>query len=114
MPQIGWTELLLLAVVAILVIGPKDLPYFLKSIGKHYNKMRSIARDFQRSINDVTKETGIEDIKKDVTSLATVWSRVANRFQFTTNSPNLIQCISSGKHSGTILSQAKPSRPTLE
>ena len=71
MPQIGWTELLLLAVVAILVIGPKDLPYFLKSIGKHYNKMRSIARDFQRSINDVTKETGIEDIKKDVTSLAT-------------------------------------------
>ena len=71
MPQIGWTELLLLAVVAILVIGPKDLPYFLKSIGKYYGKMRSIARDFQRSINEVTKETGIEDIKKDVTILAT-------------------------------------------
>ena len=69
MPQIGWTELLLLAVVAILVIGPKDLPYFLKSIGKYYNKMRSIARDFQRSINEVTKETGVDDIKKDISSI---------------------------------------------
>lgn len=53
-------------VIAVLVIGPKDLPKAISTIGKYVRKARSMARDFQSGIDDLARETELDDIKKDI------------------------------------------------
>ncbi len=64
--DIGWSELLLIAVIAVVVVGPKDLPRMLRTVGKTVGKMRRMANDFQRQFNDALKEAEIDEIKKSV------------------------------------------------
>ncbi len=70
--DIGWTEILLIAVVAIIVVGPKDLPGMLRTIGQMIKKVRGMAGDFQRQFDDALKDAeldGIKDAVNDVRSL---------------------------------------------
>lgn len=67
--EIGWTEMLVIAVVMIVVVGPKDLPRMLRTIGKMTAKMRSMAGDFQRQFNEALKEAELDEVKKSVDSL---------------------------------------------
>ncbi len=67
--EVGWTEMLVIAVVMIVVVGPKDLPRMLRTIGKMTAKMRSMAGDFQKQFNDALKEAELDDVKKSVDSL---------------------------------------------
>lgn len=67
--EIGWTEMLVIAVVMIVVVGPKDLPKMLRTFGKTTAKLRSMAGDFQRQFNEALKEAELEDVKKSVDSL---------------------------------------------
>ncbi|KZK80295.1 Sec-independent protein translocase protein TatB [Pseudovibrio sp. W64] len=66
--DIAWTELLLVAVVAILVVGPKELPGMLRTIGRTIGSVRRMAGEFQSSLNDAVKEaekqTGIDEMRK--------------------------------------------------
>lgn len=62
--DIGWTEMFLIIVVAIIVIGPKDLPRALRTVGQWVGKARSIGRDFQRGIDDMIREAELDDMKK--------------------------------------------------
>ncbi|MDF2367295.1 Sec-independent protein translocase protein TatB [Sneathiella sp.] len=64
--DIGWTEMVFVLVIAVLVIGPKDLPKAISTIGKYVRKARSMARDFQSGIDDLARETELDDIKKDI------------------------------------------------
>lgn len=64
--DIGWSELLVIAVIAVVVVGPKDLPRMLRTVGKTVGKMRRMANDFQRQFNDALKEAEIDEIKKSV------------------------------------------------
>lgn len=66
MLDIGWSEMLIVAVVALLVIGPKDLPKVLHTIGRYVGKVRSIAREFQDSIDDAVRDTELADVKKQI------------------------------------------------
>jgi sec-independent protein translocase protein TatB len=66
MLDIGWSEVLIVAVVALLVIGPKDLPKVLHTIGRYVGKVRSIAREFQDSIDDAVRESELADVKKQI------------------------------------------------
>ncbi|MCF6322362.1 MAG: Sec-independent protein translocase protein TatB [Rhizobiaceae bacterium] len=70
--DIGWTEMLVVAVVMILVVGPKDLPGMLRTIGKSIGNMRRMASDFQRQFSDALKEAEIDEIKKDFSQAATI------------------------------------------
>ena len=54
MPQIGWLELLILIVIAILVIGPKDFPIVLRKLGKWTSTIKKYFSDVQSNINDIT------------------------------------------------------------
>ncbi len=54
--DIGWQELFILAVLAIIVIGPKDLPHAIRAITKGIRKARSMARDLQDGMDDVIRE----------------------------------------------------------
>lgn len=72
--DLGWTELLVIAVVAILVVGPKDLPQMLRTIGQFASKMRSMAREFQRQFEEAARDTGLDDVRKGITSVKDVAS----------------------------------------
>jgi sec-independent protein translocase protein TatB len=65
MPQIGWLELLIIVVIAILVIGPKDFPVVLKKLGKWTSSVKKYFSDVQSNITEITN---LEE-KKDQDSL---------------------------------------------
>ena len=62
--DIGWTEMMVIAVLAIIVIGPKDLPGMLRTIGKWTGRARALAREFQSSLDEVAREAELDEIKK--------------------------------------------------
>ncbi|GAB4542308.1 MAG: hypothetical protein Tsb0019_41640 [Roseibium sp.] len=72
--DIGWTELLVIACVAIIVVGPKDLPRMLRSLGQTMGKLRRMSREFQSTFNDALREAekqaDIADMKKQVEDAA--------------------------------------------
>jgi sec-independent protein translocase protein TatB len=68
--EIGWSELLVIAVVAIVVIGPKDLPKAMRAVGGWTAKMKRMAREFQGQFNEAMREAELDTIKKDVEALA--------------------------------------------
>lgn len=68
-PDIGWVELLIIAAVAIIVVGPKDLPRMMRIIGGWVGKARGLAREFQRSFDDLIKESELDDLRKEVEEL---------------------------------------------
>lgn len=67
--DIGWTEMLVIAVVMIVVVGPKDLPKMLRTFGKTTGKLRAMAGDFQKQFNEALKEAELDDVKKSVDAL---------------------------------------------
>lgn len=64
--DIGWSEMGLIMLVAMIVIGPKDLPRVARQVGKWTNKARAMAREFQRSMDDMAREAELQDIKADL------------------------------------------------
>jgi sec-independent protein translocase protein TatB len=62
----GWSEMMVILVVALLVIGPKDLPRVAREVGKWAAKARSMARDFQRSLDEMAREAELQDIKAEL------------------------------------------------
>jgi sec-independent protein translocase protein TatB len=63
------SKLLILGVVALIVIGPKDLPILLRTIGKYLGMMRRQANEFRAQFDDAMRETELEQLKKDVETL---------------------------------------------
>ncbi len=64
--DIGWTELLIVGVVALIVVGPKDLPKMFRALGQFTAKARNMAREFQRAMDAAADETGVKDMERDL------------------------------------------------
>lgn len=64
--DIGWDEMALVAVVALIVIGPKDLPNVLRTAGHWARKARNLAGEFQRGVDDMVREADLHDLKTQV------------------------------------------------
>ncbi len=62
MLDLGWSELLIIGVVALIVVGPKDLPKMLRTLGQYAGRAKSIAREFQRSMDDAARQADIEEL----------------------------------------------------
>ena len=62
-------ELMVIAVIALIVVGPKDLPKMLRTIGRFVTKLRGMAGEFQRHLDSAIREAGIEDVKKEVKNM---------------------------------------------
>ncbi len=64
--DIAWSELFLIAVIALIFIGPKELPHVLHSLGRMTAKLRRSADDFRRQFEDSVREAGYEDLHKNI------------------------------------------------
>lgn len=64
--DIGWSEMVFVLIIAVLVIGPKDLPGTIATVGKYIRKIKGFARDFQSGIDDLAKEAELDELKKTV------------------------------------------------
>lgn len=62
----SWSELALIGVVALVVIGPKDLPRVMRTVGLWVGKARAIAREFQSSLDQMIRESELEEMRKSV------------------------------------------------
>lgn len=68
--DIGMSEMLVVGVVALIVVGPKDLPRMFRTVGEFTGKARKMAREFQNAMNDAAKDTGVNDIAGDLRKIA--------------------------------------------
>ena len=64
--DLDWSKLALIAVVALVVIGPKDLPRVMRILGQWVQRARAIAREFQGSLDQMVREAELEDVKRDL------------------------------------------------
>jgi sec-independent protein translocase protein TatB len=64
--DLGWSELLLIGVVALIFIGPKDLPKALRVAGFWVRKARTLSREFQSSIDQMIREAELDEIRQDL------------------------------------------------
>jgi sec-independent protein translocase protein TatB len=67
--DIGWSELLVIAVVAIVVVGPRDLPRLMRTFGHYAGKLRRAALDFQRQFEDAMRESEVDEVRKAIESV---------------------------------------------
>lgn len=68
-PQLGPAELLVLAVLILLVVGPKDLPSFLHGAGKMAGKARRMADEFRSGLSQMAREAEIEEMRREIEEL---------------------------------------------
>ena len=69
--DIGWSELLLIGIVALIAIGPKELPGALRTLGQWMAKVRRMASEFQNQFHEAMREAELADLKKEVDEMAT-------------------------------------------
>ena len=75
---VGYSELFVLALVAVIVIGPKDLPRVLRTLGQFMNKARRMAGEFQSHVDAAMKDAGVADIRKDIEKAKGAVTQVMN------------------------------------
>ena len=67
--DIGWSEILVIIVVAIVVVGPKELPRLMGTFGRYAGKLRRAAAEFQRQFDDAMRDTEMAEVKKAMESV---------------------------------------------
>lgn len=64
--DIGWSEIALIAIVALIFIGPKELPAVLRNVGKWVTAARGMAREFQGHVDDLVRETELDEVRRNI------------------------------------------------
>ena len=69
LPQFGFTELLLVAVVALIVVGPSDFPLMMRKLGQFVAKGRAMANEFRAAFDDIAKQAELDELRKEIEDL---------------------------------------------
>lgn len=69
LPDIGGLELLVIAAVALIVVGPKDLPMLLRKLGQFVGKMRGMASEFRASFDEMARQSELDDLRREVEAM---------------------------------------------
>lgn len=77
--DIGWAELMLIGIVALLVIGPEQLPDMFRQLGRFTAKLRQMSREFSRAMEQAAKESGVKDVADDIKSATSAKSMGLNK-----------------------------------
>jgi sec-independent protein translocase protein TatB len=68
--DIGWMELMVIGVVALVVVGPKDMPEMFRQLGRFTSKIRQMGREFSRAMEQAAKESGMDEVRRDLNTVA--------------------------------------------
>jgi len=77
--DIGWAELMLIGIVALIVIGPEDLPDMFRQLGRFTAKLRQMSREFSRAMEQAAKESGVKDVADDLKNVTSAKSLGLNK-----------------------------------
>ena len=69
LPEVGMSELVVIAIVALIVVGPKDLPVMLRRFGQFVAKLRGMAAEFRSSFDEMARQSELEDLRKEVEAM---------------------------------------------
>ncbi len=105
LPGIGGGEIVVIALVAILVVGPKDLPKLLRFIGQMVAKLRAATAEFRNSFDDIAKETEFDGLRAELAAL-----RAASPLA---NLSNPMRLLESGLHLDSAVAAEVPVEPAL-
>lgn len=68
--DIGWSELFVIGLVALVVIGPKDLPKVLRTVGQWVGKAKRVSYEFRRHVDDMIRESELDDVRRNLQDAA--------------------------------------------
>ena len=77
--DIGWAELVLIGIVALIVIGPEDLPDMFRQLGRFTAKLRQMSREFSRAMEQAAKDSGVKDVADDLKGVTSAKSLGLNK-----------------------------------
>lgn len=80
--DIAWSEFLIVAVVALVVVGPRDLPALLRQVGRMVATVRKMAGEFQTQFNDALKEAELDDLRREVSGLKDIATKATSSNPF--------------------------------
>ena len=69
LPEVGATEYLIIAIVALIVVGPKDLPVLLRKLGQFVAKLRGMASEFRASFDEMARQSELDELRKEVEAM---------------------------------------------
>lgn len=106
LPQIGMAEFLLLAAVALIVLGPKDLSLTMRKLGQFVAKGRAMAREFQGAFDDIAKQAELDDLRKEIEEL--------KRSNAMTEAQDSLKAVEADINSAVMRGDAAPSAPAAD
>lgn len=78
--DIGWTELVVVGIVALIVIGPRELPKTLRTLGQMMTKVRRMASEFQGQFNEAIREAELDELRKEAEKLTNIKNPLGENF----------------------------------
>ncbi len=69
LPEVGVPELLLIGIIALIVVGPKDLPVLMRKIGKFVGHLRGMAAEFRASFDELARQSELDELRKEVEAM---------------------------------------------
>lgn len=89
LPSLGFNEIIILGILALLVVGPKDLPLLFRKLGKWTAKLRGMAQEFRTGFDELARQAELDELKKEVDALRRTTSLQEIRSEITKPLPTL-------------------------
>ena len=103
----GWGEILLILLVVIIVVGPKDIPKFLRQIGNLSKSIKKISREFKSSLNQIAEETDLKDVKNSITEVTDLNKEFDIKSNLNNEIKTIKETISSVEEDVSIINKSK-------
>ena len=79
--DLGWLELMVIGITALIVVGPKELPQMFRTVGRFFGKAKAMAREFSQSMEDAANESGLKDATKTLNSISDLHRKTKTPFK---------------------------------